>query len=138
MDRRQQNIEFAQAAYAAMAASDMPWMYAHTHPDVLFVQGGRFPTAGTYHGRDAMFAHYGEFMALVAGQFELVPRDFMASDEHVVVYLTVTIGAGENRLEFEELHLWRIADDQLVEMRAIPCDPYAVDVFFQERSAATR
>ena len=130
MATRQENIEFAQAAYQAMAAGDMPWLVGHTHPDVVFHQGGRFPTAGTYRGRDAMFGHYGEFMNMVAGQFSLVPHDFLASDERVAVSITVTIGLGEERLEFDELHLWRVVDGLLAEMHAIPFDPYIIDEFF--------
>jgi ketosteroid isomerase-like protein len=126
----QENIDFAKAAYTAMAAADLPWMAEHTHPDVVFKQGGRFPTAGTYNGRDAMFGHFMEFMTLVGGDFALDPHDYLASDERVAVHLTVTIGLGGRRLSFEEVHLWRIVDGLLVEMHAIPFDPYEVDDFF--------
>lgn len=134
MDRAQENIEFAQAAYKAMAAADMEWLVAHTHPDVVFQQGGRFPTAGTYHGRDALFGHFGEFMALVRGEFALEPHDFLASHERVAVHLTVTLGSGDNRFQFDEVHLWRVSGDQVVEMHAIPFDPYAVDAYFAGRT----
>lgn len=136
MERSQQHIQFAQRAYQAMADADMAWMTEHCHPDVLFVQGGRFPTAGTYQGRDAMFGHYGEFMAMIGGQFQLSPIEFLGGDERVAVYLTVTIGTGDDRLEFDELHLWRIVDDRLVEMHAVPLDPYAVDAYFEQRTPA--
>lgn len=134
MDRAQGNIEFAQRAYQAMVAADMAWMVEHTDPDVLFVQGGRFPTAGTFRGRDAMFGHYGEFMAMVGGQFQMAAHDFLASDERVAVYLTVTIGSGDDSVEFDELHLWRVVDDRLVELHAVPLDPYEVDAYFERRA----
>lgn len=124
------NVEFARAAYAAIQNADIPWMQEHTHPDVVFVQGGHFPTAGTYHGRDAMFGHFFEFMTMVEGNFTIAAHDFLASDDRVAVPLTVTIDAGGEHLEFDEVHLWRIEDGVLLELRAIPFDPYAVDEFF--------
>jgi ketosteroid isomerase-like protein len=125
----QDNIEFAKQAYDAMTRGDIEWMVAHMHPDVRFVQGGRFPTAGTYEGRDAMLGHFMEFMTMVEGNFSLVQRDYLASDDRVAVLLTVTIGYKGETLEFDEVHVWRVADDLLLEMHAIPFDPYAVDAF---------
>ena len=37
---------------------------------------------------------------------------------------------GGKHLSFDELHLWTVADDLVVDMRAIPFDPYEVDEFF--------
>ena len=125
----QENVEFAQQAYDALARSDIEWMVAHMHPDVRFVQGGRFPTAGTYEGRDALLGHFMEFMTMVEGNFSFVAHDYLASEERVAVLLTVTIGYGGKTLDFDEVHVWKIADGLLVEMNAIPFDPYVVDAF---------
>lgn len=134
MDGAARNIEFAKRAYGAMMAGDIAWMVEHTDPAVVFVQGGSFPTAGRFEGRDAMFGHYQEFMALVGGQFKLDAHDFLGSDERTAVYLTVTIGTGDDRIEFEEVHLWRIGDDRLLELQAVPFDPYSVDAWFEKRA----
>ena len=130
MGTAQENIELAKAAYEAMARGDIPWMQEHTHPDVVFQQGGRFPSAGTFHGRDAMFGHFMEFMAMVGGNFSIEPHDLMASDERVAAYITVTTGVGDRTISFDELHLWKLVDGLVVDMRAIPFDPYALDEFF--------
>jgi ketosteroid isomerase-like protein len=128
--RRDQNVELAKAAYEAIARADIPWITEHTAEDLLFVQGGRFPTAGRYEGRDAMLGHFMEFMQLVDGQFTIEPHDFLASDHRVAAYLTVRVGHHGEWYEFEEVHLWRIGDDGLVvEMQAIPFDPYGLDEF---------
>ena len=131
----QDNIDFARQAYEAIARSDIEWMVAHTHPDVLFVQGGRFPTAGTYPSRDAMLGHFLEFMTMVEGNFSIVAHDYLASEERVAVVLTVTVAYGGETLDFDEIHLWKIVDGLLVEMRAIPFDPYVVDAFLVGASA---
>jgi uncharacterized protein len=137
MPTPQDNVGFAEAAYEAMARGDIPWLQEHTHPEVVFEQGGRYPTAGTFVGRDAMFGHFMEFMTMVGGDFSIEPHDFMASDDRVAAHITVTVGVGEKRLSFEEVHLWTVADGLVVDVRAIPFDPYAVDEFFADALAGT-
>jgi ketosteroid isomerase-like protein len=131
------NVALVQAAYEAMTTGDVAWLQEHTHPDVVFQQGGRFPTAGTFAGRDAMFGHMMEFLAMVEGRFSLAPRDFMASDDRVAVLLTVTVGVGGRELAFDELHVFTVSDGLVVDMRAIPLDPYAVDEFFAGAAASS-
>jgi len=126
----QDNIDFARQAYDAMAAADVDWMLAHMHPEVVFVQGGRFPTAGTYRGPDAVLGHFLEFMTLVEGNFSMTPHDFLGSDERVAAVITVTIGLGGRQLDFDEMHVFKIVDGLLVEMHAVPFNPYEVDEFF--------
>jgi len=128
--KQQENIEFAKAAYDAMNRADIPWMQEHTHADVVFQQGGHFPTAGTFRGRDAMFGHFMEFMTMVEGKFSMDLHDMLASDDRVAVYLTVEISYQGRTLTFDEVHLWTLADGLLVDMRAIPFEPYAIDEFF--------
>src|SRR4051794_10301714 len=103
MSKHEENIEFAKAAYEAVGRGDIPWMQAHMHPDVVFQQGGRFPTAGTFNGRDAMLGHFMEFMAMVEGQFSLDVHDMLASDDRVAVYLTVVVGFQGRQLTFDEV-----------------------------------
>jgi ketosteroid isomerase-like protein len=134
--KREDNIEFAKTAYDAIARADIEWLQAHTHPDVEFQQGGTFPTAGIFHGRDAMFGHFIEFMTMVDGQFSMDIHDILAGEDRVAVYLSVTVGWRDKKLTFDEVHLWRIAEGLLVDMRAIPFDPYVVDNFFQDDAAA--
>jgi ketosteroid isomerase-like protein len=124
------DVAFVEAAYKAMATGDIPWMQEHTHEDVVFVQGGRFPTAGEHRGRDAMFDHFMEFMTLVEGSFSIDLKEVLAGPHRVAAVISVTIGLAGRTLTFDEIHLWRIEDGLLTEMRAIPFDPYVVDAFF--------
>ena len=125
-------VDFAQSLYDAMARGDMPWMQEHMHPDAVFHQTGRFPTAGTYRGRDAVFGHLGEFMQLVEGKFSIETHDFVDSDEHLVALIRVTIGYKGRSLDFDEAHIFHLEDGKVREMWAVPQDPYAVDAFFAE------
>src|SRR5213593_3503940 len=125
-----ENVELVRKAYTAISTGDIPWIQEHTSPDVVFFQGGRFPTAGTFPSRDAMFGHYMEFMQMVEGQFSIEVRDVLASDEHAVGLASVTIKRGDEAITFDEAHVFRIADGLVVEMWALPKDPYEVDAFF--------
>jgi uncharacterized protein len=118
-------------AYDAMGRGDIPWLQDHTHADVVFHQTGRFPTAGTYRGRDALFGHFMEFMQLVGGDFKIDVHDVLANDEHVTALIRVTVGRDGKQLEFEEVHVFHVRDGLLTEMWAIPQDPYSVDEFFK-------
>lgn len=124
------NETFAREAFAAIAAGDTEWLQAHMHPDVVFHQGGRFPTAGTYHGRDAVFGHMMEFFTLVDFSMKVELHDVLATDEHTVALVRVSIDHQGRHLDFDEAHIWHIRDDQATEMWAVPKDPYEVDAFF--------
>jgi len=126
------SIDFARSLYGALATGDMAWMYEHMHPDAVFHQTGRFPTAGTYHGRDAVFAHLGEFMALVEGKFSIETHDVLASDEHLVALISVTIGYKGRTLVFDEAHIFHLEDGRVTQMWAVPQNPYEVDAFFAD------
>jgi ketosteroid isomerase-like protein len=134
MDTDTHNRAFVERAYQAMASGDIPWMQEHTADDVLFRQNGRFPTAGTYQGRDAMLGHFMEFMTLVDGNFSIDAVDLLTSEDRVAALIKVTIGKDGRELTFDEVHLWRVQDDRLVEMEAIPFSPYVVDEFFAATS----
>ena len=96
------NEELAREAFRAITSGDIPWIEAHTSPDVVFHQGGRFPTAGTFDGRDAMFGHYMAFMELVEGKFSMELHDVLANDDHIVMLVAVKIGKGDRELVFNE------------------------------------
>src|SRR4051812_2041350 len=108
------NAVFARRAYEAMATGDIPWMMEHTAEDVVFHQGGRFPSAGTYEGRDAMFGHHAEFMGMVDGAFRIDVHDVLATDDHAAGVVSVTIEKGGRSLTFGEVHLFRVRDGLLV------------------------
>ena len=46
--------------------------------------------------------------------------------------IRVTVGLRGRELVFDEVHLWRVEDDLLREMHALPFDSSAVDAFFAE------
>lgn len=131
MGRADENVQFAKDAFDAIAQGDTDWLAAHMRDDVVFHQGGRFPTAGTYHGRDAVFTHMMEFFALVDFSFKMQLVDVAGTSERAMVLVRVAFDYKGKHFEFDEAHIWHIADGLTVEMWAAPLDPYAVDAFFE-------
>lgn len=124
------NARFARDAFDAMARGDTDWLAAHMDPEVVFHQGGRFPTAGTYHSRDAVFGHMMEFFALVDFSMKFDVHDVAATDDHAVSLVRVSIDYRGRHLDFDEAHVWHVRDGKAIEMWAVPKDPYAIDEFF--------
>jgi hypothetical protein len=124
------NATLAREAFDAMARGDTDWLVAHMHPDVVLHQGGRFPTAGTYRGRDAVFGHMMEFFTLVEFSMKTAVHDIAATDDHAISLVQVSIDYQGRHLDFDEAHIWHIRDGQTTEMWGVPKDPYAVDAFF--------
>ena len=124
------NVQFAKDAFDAITQGNTDWLSAHMHPDVVFHQGGHFPTAGTYSGRDAVFGHMMEFFTLVDFTFKSQLIDVAGSEYRAMVLLKVEFDYKGKHCEFDEAHIWRIEDGLAVEMWAAPLDPYAVDAFF--------
>ena len=124
------NAQFMRDAFAAMASGDTDWLHAHMAADAVFHQGGRFPTAGTYVGRDAIFGHMLEFFALVDFSMKIAVHDVAATDDHAVGLVCVSIDHAGRHLDFDEAHVWHVRDGVVTEMWGVPKDPYEVDEFF--------
>jgi ketosteroid isomerase-like protein len=124
------NAGFARDAFDAIGRGDVDWLQAHMHPDVVFHQGGRFPTAGTYAGRDAVFAHMMEFFTLVDFTMQTELHDVAATDDHALSLVRVSVDYEGRHLDFDEVHVWHVHHGLAVEMWAVPKDPYEVDAFF--------
>lgn len=124
------NEELARQAFEAIASGNSEWLDAHMADDVDFFQGGRFPTAGRYSGKDAVFGHMMEFFTLVDFSMKLAPHDVLANDEHTVALVTVSIDYQGRHLDFDEAHVWHIRNGKVTAMWAVPKDPYEVDEFF--------
>ena len=124
------NAQFVRDAFDAIIGGDTAWLEAHMHPEAVFHQGGRFPTAGTYVGRDAIFGHMMEFFTMVDFSMKIALHDATATDDHAIGLVTVSIDYQGRHLDFDEAHIWHVRDGQVTEMWAVPKDPYEVDAFF--------
>lgn len=124
------NVAFAREAFAAINGGNTDWLTEHVDADAVFHQGGRFPTAGTYRGRDAIFGHMLEFFTLVDFSMTMTLHDVAATDDHVIALVRVSVDYRGRHLDFDEAHVWHVRDGRATELWAVPKDPYEVDDFF--------
>ncbi len=124
------NARLARDAFDAISRGDTDWLEAHMHPDVVLHQGGRFPTAGTYEGRDAVFGHMLEFFTLVDFSMKSEVHDIAATDDHVISLLQASIDYDGRHLDFDEVQVWHVRDGVATEIWVVLRDPYEVDEFF--------
>jgi hypothetical protein len=76
--------------------------------DTVWHVAGRSPIAGTYNGRDGVFALFARLGELTNGTFAFEERDFADSDEHSVVLSRASAQRGDRTLEanFIEVVRW--------------------------------
>ncbi|HVY09059.1 MAG TPA: nuclear transport factor 2 family protein [Mycobacteriales bacterium] len=122
--------KLARTAFVAIQNGDSEWLNAHMADDAVLHQGGRFPTAGSYEGKDAVFGHMMEFFAMVDFSMKIAVHDVLATDDHVVGLVQVSIDYQGRHLDFDEAHIWHVRDGMVYEMWAVPKNPYEVDDFF--------
>jgi ketosteroid isomerase-like protein len=93
------------------------------------VQVGRNALGGAFRGRQAMFGHFADIPRRTEG-LEMQPYDLLSGqDGHVAALNWMTVRKRGEERRFRVIHLFRIADGKVVELRSIPEEPYAQDDF---------
>ncbi len=116
----QENVQKAQAAYAAFGRGDIPAAMQHLADDVEWVYPDTpgVPTAGTYRGKAAVQEWFGTLGQSV--EFErFEPYAFIAQEETVVVLVHVVARVRQTQRTYtsEDAHVSTYRDGQLVRFR---------------------
>lgn len=123
------NIALVARIYGAFAANDMAALIELFHPDVEMVQVGRNTLGGAFHGRNALFGHFADIPRRTEA-LDMAPYALLAGDGgHVAALNWMTVRQRGAERKFRVIHVFRIEDGKVVELRSIPEDPYALDVF---------
>jgi uncharacterized protein len=106
------NKELVEGAYASFALGDIPSALGAMADDIEWVEADGFPLAGTYVGHQAVVE--GVFMRLaeIGDDFAVVPEQFVADGDTVVVLGTYTWkhkSSGEPAV-VKMAHVWTIDD----------------------------
>jgi ketosteroid isomerase-like protein len=62
----------------------------HFAPDVVFTVPGKSALAGIYRGREGVSDFFGGLHSRSGGTFKVEPREVLANDEHMVLFLHLT------------------------------------------------
>lgn len=130
----EQNVALIERLYRAFAAFDMATLAETFATDVEMIQVGRNALAGQFQGREALFGHFADIPRFTEA-LTMVPEAILAgSDGHVAALNSMRVRKAGMEREFRVIHLFRIRNGQVVELRSVPEDPYALDAFIGSRT----
>jgi precorrin-6B methylase 2 len=92
------------------------------------VQIGQNRLAGEFRGRNALFGHFAD-IGRITGGITMEPYDLLQGEAHVTALNRMTIAVDGTPREFRVMHIFRIENRKVVELRSIPEGPYAPDAF---------
>lgn len=111
------NRELVMSGYAAFEAGDMDSVMALMSPDLVWHEAASLPYGGVYHGPEAVVENIFTAIGTDWDDYAAEPQRFIDGGDHIVVlgeYRGVHRHSG-GRLQVPFLHVWHMADGQLVE-----------------------
>jgi ketosteroid isomerase-like protein len=124
------NEDLVRRGYEAFATGDMVTLNELFADDIVWHAPGRNELAGTFRGKDEVFANLQKNMELTGGTFKLDIHDLLANDEHAVVLLGVSAEREGKTLKDNTVQVWHIKDGKVTESWLHPADAYASDEFW--------
>ena len=121
------NVMRLRRGYEAFGKGDLAALDDLFAEDIRWTIPGRGQLAGTYQGRQAVYAMFGRLLELTEGSFRVEPRKVFADATDAVVVVTSTAHRGERSVEVLNVHVSRLRDGQVVEFREATTDQYAMD-----------
>jgi ketosteroid isomerase-like protein len=120
------------AAYAAAwEAGDPTLAWTFYADEVVMRLPGRGSLAGEHRGKAQVIA---AIQGLLAQTSELAPEvevlDRLVSGDRVAMVLREAAVRGDERLDLRRVNVYRVADDEIVEIDVYEANQYEVDEFF--------
>jgi ketosteroid isomerase-like protein len=126
----------ARRHYAALEGGDLDTLTELLDPDVAWHVPGDGHLSGTWSGRDAVLSLFGRIYDLTGGTFRTAVEDVIADAEHAVVIVTVRATIAGTAFEDASVHVARIADGRIVDVRTWSSDQAAFDRLLDDELAA--
>lgn len=126
---RHPHAVLARAAWEAVSASDVEAIGHLCTEELTWHASGRGARSGDYRGRDAVI----EYLAAIGDatdRFDSRLDEILVNDSLVAVLFNVSGTRGERALDTGFILLFRIEDQRIAEVWAVPRDQHAVDEFW--------
>src|SRR5947208_1171462 len=123
-------LRWSRRGYEEFATGDMATLNELFADDIVWHAPGRNELAGTFRGKDEVFANLQKNMELTGGTFKLAIHDLLANDEHAVVLLGVSAEREGKTLKDNTVQVWHIKGGKVTESWLHPGDAYASDEFW--------
>src|SRR6266511_5066627 len=124
------NEELVRGGYEAFATGDMATLNELFADDIVWHAPGRNELAGTFRGKDEVFANLQKNMELTGVTFKLDIHALLADDEHALALLGVSAEREGKTLRDNTVQVWHIKDGKVTESWLHPGDAYASDEFW--------
>lgn len=124
------NENLVRKAYQAFATGDMATLNELFADDIVWHAPGRNELAGTFRGKDEVFANLQKNMELTSGTFKLDIHEILADDSHAVGLLRATAQREGKTLDDNTVQIFHIKDGKMTESWLHPSDAYASDEFW--------
>jgi uncharacterized protein (TIGR02246 family) len=98
--------------------------------DAVWLVPGDSLMAGTYSGRDAIFRFLGRLPKETNGTYESRLIDVLASDDRAAALYRASGERNGDRLDLDQLLLFRIEEGLVREVLALPTDPAVFESFW--------
>jgi uncharacterized protein len=122
---------------AAMRGGDREKAYGFYAEDVVFHIPGRSRFAGTHRGRDAAVRYIESAVALVhRGDLEVELVDMLAGEERVALIVRERFGRDDGVVEIRRCNVYRLRDEEIVEIWIFEADQYEVDALLADAAEA--
>jgi ketosteroid isomerase-like protein len=128
---RGSNAEILGAAYAALAAGDVPAVFAVLADDITWHVSGRSPLAADYVGHDEVLGFFQALGERSNGTFALDVHEVIGGDGGTVVALVTEHAERDDAvLDDATVHVWRFENGKATSFRVFAGDEHAQDAFW--------
>jgi ketosteroid isomerase-like protein len=125
------NATVVRRGYAAFNTADIPTLMEVFHEDACWDTPGRGPLAGSFHGRDAILGHFGQYGGLTAGTFQANLLGVVSNEDGTVVGIHQNTAQRDGKtLDVGCCILFEIRDGRIVDGREHFFDLHAWDEFW--------
>ena len=130
MARAAHNAALVESGYAAFASGDLAALQALFDPDIVWHVQRLGQLSGDHRGWPAVLTFFGDSMQLTQGTFRIEVREVLASDTAGAAVVRSTGRRGDLSLDDQQVHLFHLRNDRVVEVWQYVGDGEATAAFW--------
>ena len=124
------NVTIIRKAYDDFANGDVPAVLMAFDPSIIWHVPGHSPLSGDYKGHDEVVGFFKHTMELSGGIFAIEVHHVLGEEDVVVALVTVKAERNGRSVAFPEVHVWRLANEKIIEFREFQGDEQTEDRFW--------
>ncbi len=125
------NSEILASAYQALAAGDVPAVFALLADEITWHISGRNVLSADYAGHDEVLGFFRALGERSNGTFTLEVREIIGADSGTAVALVPEHATRDDSvLDDESVHVWRFENGKATSFRCFAGDEHAQDAFW--------